>query len=104
MWKFFKNLYRGYMRCPLPLSPLCASMMGEEVGTSCTLKNFCKISFLIKYKKNSSLRDLGNPPLLMFSQPHGKKRNIDYTGGVRWEGKYSTPLRQISKHLLIKMQ
>jgi hypothetical protein len=27
-WKFFKNLYRGYMRCPLlpSLSPLCASM------------------------------------------------------------------------------
>jgi hypothetical protein len=29
MWKFFKNLYRGYMRCPPPpLSPaLCASMI-----------------------------------------------------------------------------
>ncbi len=25
MWKFFKNRYRGYMKCPL-LSPLCASM------------------------------------------------------------------------------
>jgi hypothetical protein len=29
MWKFFKNLYRGYMRCPPspPLPPLCASMI-----------------------------------------------------------------------------
>jgi hypothetical protein len=25
MWKFFKNLYRRYMRCPPP-PPLCASM------------------------------------------------------------------------------
>ena len=23
MWKFFKNLYREYMRCPPPLPPVC---------------------------------------------------------------------------------